>query len=114
MYSIEGYGEMLADAGRMEAYDRALRNAIRPGSVVADIGTGGALEVAVSGTATVAMAGTSTVYSLSQLVNVDHDEKVFTWVAGNLSTINYLKASATVATVILTWTAGDLTRMVVT
>jgi protein arginine N-methyltransferase 1 len=40
MYSIEGYGEMIADAGRMEAYDRALRMAILPGSVVADIGTG--------------------------------------------------------------------------
>lgn len=40
MYSIEGYGEMIADAVRMEAYDQALRKAVRPGAVVADIGTG--------------------------------------------------------------------------
>jgi protein arginine N-methyltransferase 1 len=37
---VEEYGEMIADAARMEAYDRALRLAVLPGSVVADLGTG--------------------------------------------------------------------------
>ena len=40
MYSIRNYGEMILDAGRMEAYTRALEAAVRPGAVVLDIGTG--------------------------------------------------------------------------
>jgi protein arginine N-methyltransferase 1 len=39
-YSLAGYGEMLADRVRMEAYAGALRRTIKPGSVVLDIGTG--------------------------------------------------------------------------
>jgi len=39
-YSLAGYGEMIADRVRVEAYSRALRAAVRPGSVVLDIGTG--------------------------------------------------------------------------
>jgi protein arginine N-methyltransferase 1 len=40
MYSIRNYGEMIADRARMDAYVRALRQTVRPGSVVLDIGTG--------------------------------------------------------------------------
>lgn len=40
MYSVSGYGDMLADRPRMRAYSRALRKAVRKGSVVVDIGTG--------------------------------------------------------------------------
>ncbi len=40
MYSLSGFGDMILDSVRMEAYVRALRNAVRPGSVVLDIGTG--------------------------------------------------------------------------
>ena len=40
MYDIRAYGKMIADSVRMEAYLRALRLAVRPGSVVLDIGTG--------------------------------------------------------------------------
>lgn len=40
MYSLGGYGEMVADRVRVEAYAEALRRAVRPGSVVVDIGTG--------------------------------------------------------------------------
>jgi protein arginine N-methyltransferase 1 len=39
-YAVKDYGEMIADTVRMEAYHEALRSAVRPGSVVADIGTG--------------------------------------------------------------------------
>jgi type I protein arginine methyltransferase len=40
MYAIDDFGDMIADAPRMDAYARALREAVRPGSVVVDIGTG--------------------------------------------------------------------------
>jgi protein arginine N-methyltransferase 1 len=40
MYSINGYGDMIADSVRMDAYLRALRGAVKPGAVVVDIGTG--------------------------------------------------------------------------
>jgi protein arginine N-methyltransferase 1 len=40
MYSVSGFGEMMLDTVRMEAYVRALRNVVRPNSVVLDIGTG--------------------------------------------------------------------------
>jgi Ribosomal protein L11 methyltransferase (PrmA)/Arginine methyltransferase oligomerization subdomain len=40
MYSLSGYGMMIADRNRSETYTQALRKAIRPGAVVMDIGTG--------------------------------------------------------------------------
>jgi protein arginine N-methyltransferase 1 len=39
-YSIAGYAAMIADAVRMDAYVQALRNAVKPDSVVLDIGSG--------------------------------------------------------------------------
>ena len=39
-YDVVGYGRMMADRARMDAYARALEAAVRPGSVVLDIGTG--------------------------------------------------------------------------
>src|SRR5450631_1767928 len=40
MYSLSGYGNMIADRIRIEAFMQTLRIAIRPGAVVMDIGTG--------------------------------------------------------------------------
>jgi protein arginine N-methyltransferase 1 len=40
MYNIPGYVMMINDRVRMEAYVRALRQAVRPGSVVLDLGAG--------------------------------------------------------------------------
>jgi protein arginine N-methyltransferase 1 len=40
MYSLSGYGHMLEDRVRLDAYERALRKTVRPGSVVLEIGTG--------------------------------------------------------------------------
>jgi protein arginine N-methyltransferase 1 len=40
MYSVSGYGKMIADAPRMDAYVSALRQAVKPGSVVVDLGSG--------------------------------------------------------------------------
>ena len=40
MYSLHFYGQMIADARRMEAYVAALRKAVRSDSVVMDLGCG--------------------------------------------------------------------------
>jgi type I protein arginine methyltransferase len=40
IYSLNGYGKMIADQARMEAYHKALQQVVKPGSVVLDIGTG--------------------------------------------------------------------------
>src|SRR5688572_3245541 len=40
MYSVHSYGRMLADSVRMGAYSAALKRAVRPGSVVLDLGCG--------------------------------------------------------------------------
>src|SRR5437867_2580258 len=40
MYSIADYGAMISDEVRMGAFVRALRQAVKPGAVVIDIGTG--------------------------------------------------------------------------
>ena len=40
MYSLHFYGQMLADAPRMDAYTAALRKAVKPDSVVLDLGCG--------------------------------------------------------------------------
>jgi protein arginine N-methyltransferase 1 len=40
MYSIADYGAMISDRVRMDAFVRSLRQAVTPGAVVVDIGTG--------------------------------------------------------------------------
>jgi protein arginine N-methyltransferase 1 len=40
MYNISAYGKMIADTPRMDAYVSALRHAIKPDSVVVDLGCG--------------------------------------------------------------------------
>lgn len=40
MYSLFGYGKMIADRHRMNAYIQALEHSISPGSIVLDLGTG--------------------------------------------------------------------------
>jgi protein arginine N-methyltransferase 1 len=40
MYSVNFYGQMLADHSRMDAYTAALRQAVKPDSVVMDLGCG--------------------------------------------------------------------------
>ena len=40
MYSLHFYGQMIADAPRMDAYAAALRHTVKPDSVVMDLGSG--------------------------------------------------------------------------
>lgn len=49
MYSVSAYGKMIADGPRINAYVTALRNAIRPGSVVVDLGSGPGLFALIAG-----------------------------------------------------------------
>jgi protein arginine N-methyltransferase 1 len=39
-YSFAGYGSMMADSGRIRAYEGAIRQIVKPGAVVVDLGTG--------------------------------------------------------------------------
>jgi protein arginine N-methyltransferase 1 len=39
-YDLDVFGQLINDPVRMDAYDRALRETVKPGSVVLDIGTG--------------------------------------------------------------------------
>jgi protein arginine N-methyltransferase 1 len=48
MYSLSAYGKMIVDQARMDAYVHALRQAIRPGSVVVDLGCGPGLFALVA------------------------------------------------------------------
>jgi protein arginine N-methyltransferase 1 len=40
MYSVEGFGEMITDRERLDAYAEALRRTVTPSSVVVDLGAG--------------------------------------------------------------------------
>ena len=40
MYSVCGYGQMIADRTRLDAYMRAMQDVVKPGMTVVDIGTG--------------------------------------------------------------------------
>lgn len=40
MYSLRNYGQMITESVRTDAYEQALRRAVKPGSVVLDLGTG--------------------------------------------------------------------------
>jgi protein arginine N-methyltransferase 1 len=39
-YSLDAYGRMIKDAGRMDAYERALKQTVSPGDTVLDLGAG--------------------------------------------------------------------------
>jgi type I protein arginine methyltransferase len=59
MYSLGGYGSMLADRVRVDAYAQALRKTVRVGSVVVEIGTGPGIFAALA-----CQVGASRVYAI--------------------------------------------------
>jgi protein arginine N-methyltransferase 1 len=67
MYNLRGYGEMVADRVRVEAYAQALRQTVRPGSVVVDIGTGTGIMAVLA-----CQLGASRVYAIepSEIIQV--------------------------------------------
>lgn len=59
MYSVAGYGSMIADRVRMDAYAEALRRSVRPGSVVVDLGAGTGIMSCIA-----AQLGAAKVYAI--------------------------------------------------
>jgi protein arginine N-methyltransferase 1 len=67
MYSLDGYGSMLTDRVRVDAYAEALRKTVRPGSVVVEIGTGPGIFAVLA-----CQVGASRVYAIepSEIIQV--------------------------------------------
>ena len=67
VYSLEAYGSMMADRVRMSAYIAALKTAVRPDSVVLDVGTGTGVMACIA-----AKLGARKVYTVdpSDLIHV--------------------------------------------
>jgi type I protein arginine methyltransferase len=59
MYSLSGYGDMIADRIRIAGYAEALRKVIRPGAVVLDLGTGAGIMAVLA-----CQLGASRVYAI--------------------------------------------------
>jgi len=67
MYSLDGYGSMVADRVRVDAYAEALRKTVRAGSVVVEIGTGPGIFAVLA-----CQVGASRVYAIepSEIIQV--------------------------------------------
>jgi len=67
MYSLGGYGSMVGDRVRVDAYTQALRKTVRDGSVVAEIGTGPGIFAVLA-----CQIGASRVYAIepSEIIQV--------------------------------------------
>lgn len=61
MYSLDDYGHMIADAGRITAYGKALQAAVHPGDVVVEIGCGPGIFALLA-----CRAGAKRVYAIDQ------------------------------------------------
>lgn len=67
MYSLIGYGSMVADRVRVDAYAQAMRKTVREGSVVVDLGTGPGIFAVLA-----CQLGASRVYAIepSEIIQV--------------------------------------------
>jgi len=67
MYGLDGYGSMVADRVRVDAYAQALRKTVRVGSVVVEIGTGPGIFAVLA-----CQVGASRVYAIepSEIIQV--------------------------------------------
>lgn len=59
MYSVSSYGNMIRDQLRLDAYHQALKQVVRPGDVVIDIGTGSGIHALLA-----CQFGASRVYAI--------------------------------------------------
>jgi protein arginine N-methyltransferase 1 len=73
MYSLGGYGSMVADRVRVDAYAEALRKTVRGGSVVVEIGTGPGIFAVLA-----CQLGASLVYAIepSEIIQVAREVAV--------------------------------------
>ena len=92
MYSIADYGAMIGDRVRMDAFDRALRRAIRPGSVVCDIGTGTGIFALLA-----CQAGAARVYAIEPDAAISVAREIAR-ANGVADRIEFLEATSTAVT----------------
>lgn len=93
MYSLAGYGDMIADRVRVEAYAQALRKAVRPGSVVLEIGTGSGVFAVLA-----CQLGASRVYAVEPdpVIQVAREIAAANGCAGRIEFIEDLSTRVTV------------------
>ncbi len=116
MYSLSGYGEMIVDSVRIAAYVQALRQSVRPGAVVMDIGTGPGIMAVLA-----CQLGASRVYAIEpdEIIQVARTIAAANGCADKIEFIEDLSNKATLplrADVIVSarklWTPGSATNLV--
>ena len=92
MYSLSGYGSLIADHKRMDAYIQALRQAVTPVSVVADLGTGPGIFALLA-----CQFGARKVYAIepSDAIQVAREIAVANGYAGHIEFIQSLSTNVT-------------------
>ena len=92
-YSLSGYGDMIADRIRIEAFAEALRRAVRPGMVVMDIGTGPGILAVLA-----CQRGASRVYAIesSEVIQVAREIAVANHCADKIEFFEDLSTKITV------------------
>lgn len=95
MYSIEAYGKMLMDEARMGAYQEAIRRAVRPDSIVLDIGTGTGIHALMA-----ARAGARHVYAVepSEAILLAPDIAMANGLADRITFIRDISTNVTLPT----------------
>ncbi|HJT66857.1 MAG TPA: class I SAM-dependent methyltransferase [Pyrinomonadaceae bacterium] len=94
MYSLHFYGEMIADAARIEPYVEALRRAVTPDSVVMDLGCGPGLFALLA-----CKFGARRVYALEpdNVINIAREAAVANGFADRIHFFQNLSTEITVA-----------------
>lgn len=95
MYSLSGYGSMVADRIRIEAYAQALRKTVREGSVVVEIGTGPGIFAVLA-----SQLGASRVYAIEpgEIIQLAREVAVANGCADKIEFLEEFSNSATLPT----------------
>lgn len=88
MYSLRAYGEMIADAGRFDAYAQAIARVVRPSDVVLEIGCGPGVFSLLA-----CRAGASRVYAI-ETEDVIHLAKELATANGLADCITFLQSDS--------------------
>ena len=92
-YNLSGYGSMLADRIRIDAFAQALRGAVRPGNVVMDIGTGPGVMAVLA-----CQLGAKRVYAIepSEIIQIAREIAAANRCADNIEFFEDLSTNVTV------------------
>jgi type I protein arginine methyltransferase len=88
MYSLRAYGEMISDAGRFDAYAKAIARAVGPGQVVLEIGCGPGVFALLA-----TRAGAARVYAI-ETEDVVHLAKQLATANGLAGRIKFLQSDS--------------------